>query len=75
VRACVAFHRQYGLPKWIEVYQAAHLLVMPPTAERFGITFKEAMTSGAAVHHRWTRDALANGQLGTAQSLIGLLHD
>ena len=54
-----------------EIYRSANLFVMPSTGEGFGIAFLEAMASGTpalGLDVGGTRDALADGQLGTVVS-------
>jgi phosphatidylinositol alpha-1,6-mannosyltransferase len=59
------------LQSLIETYRAADLFVMPSTGEGFGVTFLEAMASGTpalGLDVAGARDALADGELGTAVS-------
>jgi phosphatidylinositol alpha-1,6-mannosyltransferase len=54
-----------------EIYRAADLFVMPSTGEGFGVGFLEAMASGTpalGLDVAGARDALGEGELGTAVS-------
>jgi phosphatidylinositol alpha-1,6-mannosyltransferase len=67
----VRFLGRVGLQSLIEIYRAADLFVMPSTGEGFGVAFLEAMASGTpalGLGVAGARDALADGQLGTAAS-------
>jgi len=53
----------------VEIYRAADVFVMPSTGEGFGIAFLEAMACGTpavGLNFAGARDALADGELGTA---------
>jgi phosphatidyl-myo-inositol dimannoside synthase len=55
----------------LEMYRAADLFVMPSTGEGFGVSFLEAMASGTpalGLDVAGARDALGEGELGTAVS-------
>jgi phosphatidylinositol alpha-1,6-mannosyltransferase len=67
----VRFLGRVGLQTLIDIYRMADLFVMPSTGEGFGVVFLEAMASGTPVLGlgvTGTRDALADGKLGTAAS-------
>jgi len=67
----VRFLGAVGLRSLIETYRAADLFVMPSTGEGFGVAFLEAMASGTpalGLDTAGAKDALADGQLGTAAS-------
>jgi phosphatidyl-myo-inositol dimannoside synthase len=67
----VRFLGAIGLQSLIEIYRMADLFVMPSTGEGFGIAFLEAMASGTpalGLDVAGARDALADGELGTAVS-------
>jgi phosphatidylinositol alpha-1,6-mannosyltransferase len=67
----VRFLGAVGLETLIETYRMADLFVMPSTGEGFGVTFLEAMASGTpalGLGVAGARDALADGQLGSAVS-------
>jgi phosphatidylinositol alpha-1,6-mannosyltransferase len=55
----------------LETYRAADVFVMPSTGEGFGVSFLEAMASGTpalGLGVAGARDALGEGELGTAVS-------
>jgi phosphatidylinositol alpha-1,6-mannosyltransferase len=55
----------------LEMYRAADLFVMPSTGEGFGVSFLEAIASGTpalGLDVAGARDALGEGELGTAVS-------
>ena len=63
------------LQRLIEIYRAADLFVMPSTGEGFGVSFLEAMASGTpalGLDVAGAKDALADGELGTAASEAAL---
>ena len=65
----VRFLGRVGLQTLVEIYRMADLFVMPSTGEGFGVAFLEAMASGTpalGLDVAGARDALADGQLGTA---------
>jgi phosphatidylinositol alpha-1,6-mannosyltransferase len=65
----VRFLGRVGLQTLVEIYRMADLFVMPSTGEGFGVAFLEAMASGTpalGLGVAGARDALADGQLGTA---------
>lgn len=67
----VHFLRAVGLENLVEIYRAADLFVMPSTGEGFGVSFLEAMASGTpalGLDVAGARDALGEGELGTAVS-------
>ena len=71
----VRFLGAVGLQSLIEIYRAADLFVMPSTGEGFGVTFLESMASGTPALGFDTggaKDALADGELGTAASETNL---
>ena len=69
VRERVRFLGAIELQSLVETYRMADLFVMPSTGEGFGVAFLEAMASGTpalGLNLGGGRDALADGQLGTA---------
>jgi phosphatidylinositol alpha-1,6-mannosyltransferase len=65
----VRFLGAVGARRLAEAYRMADLFVMPSTGEGFGIVFLEAMASGTpalGLAVAGARDALADGELGTA---------
>jgi phosphatidylinositol alpha-1,6-mannosyltransferase len=65
----VRFMGAVGRETLIDAYRMADLFVMPSTGEGFGIAFLEAMASGTpalGLAVAGARDALADGELGTA---------
>jgi phosphatidylinositol alpha-1,6-mannosyltransferase len=67
----VRFLGAVGLKSLMEIYRMADLFVMPSTGEGFGVAFLEAMASGTpalGLDVAGARDALADGELGTAVS-------
>ncbi len=71
VRERVRFLGAIELQSLVETYRMADLFVMPSTGEGFGVAFLEAMASGTpalGLGVAGARDALADGELGTAVS-------
>ncbi|MGO8776986.1 MAG: glycosyltransferase family 4 protein [Terracidiphilus sp.] len=67
----VRFLGRVGLQTLVEIYRMADLFVMPSTGEGFGVTFLEAMASGTpalGLETAGSKDALADGELGTSTS-------
>jgi phosphatidylinositol alpha-1,6-mannosyltransferase len=65
----VRFLGAIELQSLVETYRMADLFVMPSTGEGFGVAFLEAMASGTpalGLDVAGAKDALADGQLGTA---------
>jgi phosphatidylinositol alpha-1,6-mannosyltransferase len=72
----VRFVGAVGRQTVIDAYRAADLFLMPSTGEGFGIVFLEAMASGTpalGLAAAGARDALADGELGTAVTEDDLL--
>jgi phosphatidylinositol alpha-1,6-mannosyltransferase len=71
----VRFVGALPLDTLIEAYRMADLFVMPSTGEGFGIAFIEAMACGTpalGLEVAGSRDALADGELGTTVDLNDL---
>lgn len=79
VAARVRFVGAFNRKMLVDAYRMADLFVMPSTGEGFGIAFLEAMASGTpalGLAVAGARDALADGELGTAveeSDLVGAL--
>ena len=75
VRERVRFLGAIELQSLVETYRMADLFVMPSTGEGFGVAFLEAMASGTpalGLGVAGARDALGDGELGTAVSEVDL---
>jgi phosphatidylinositol alpha-1,6-mannosyltransferase len=67
----VQFRGAVDRERLVEAYRMADLFTMPSTGEGFGIAFLEAMASGTpaiGLNVAGARDALADGEFGTAVS-------
>jgi len=67
----VKFLGAIELQTLLEIYRAADLFVMPSTGEGFGVSFLEAIACGTpalGLDVAGARDALGDGELGTAVS-------
>ena len=71
MRERVRFLGAIEMQSLVETYRMADLFVMPSTGEGFGVAFLEAMASGTpalGLDVAGAKDALAEGELGTATS-------